>query len=68
MQLADRRMMASVGLTIFGSGASSQRTSRGPRKTVPSMTVFLSLGYFAIAGGRASRTIPSAVLAVGQPE
>src|SRR5271167_3680514 len=37
MQEADRRMMASVGLRIFGSGTSSQRTSRGPCKIVPSI-------------------------------
>ena len=30
MQLADRRMIASVGSTIEGSGTSSQRTSPGP--------------------------------------
>jgi hypothetical protein len=30
MQLAARRMIASVGCSIFGSGTSTQRTSRGP--------------------------------------
>ena len=30
MQDAESRMTASVGLRIFGSGTSSQRTSRGP--------------------------------------
>ena len=29
-QVADSRMMASVGWRIFGSGTSSQRTSPGP--------------------------------------
>jgi hypothetical protein len=31
--------MASVGLRIFGSGTSSQRTSRVPYKIVPSISV-----------------------------
>jgi hypothetical protein len=30
MQVADNRMIASVGFRIFGSGTSSKRTSRGP--------------------------------------
>jgi hypothetical protein len=37
MQLADSRMMASVGRRIFGSGTSSQRTSFGPYRSVPIM-------------------------------
>src|SRR5271166_3420012 len=37
MQDADKRMMASVGLRIFGSGTSSQRTSRAPCNIVPSI-------------------------------
>ena len=37
MQVADSRMMASVGRSIFGSGTSSQRTSRAPYRIVPNM-------------------------------
>jgi hypothetical protein len=37
MQLADNRMMASVGCRIFGSGTSSQRTSPGPWRMVPNI-------------------------------
>src|SRR5438105_12275609 len=33
--VAEVLMMASVGLTIFGSSRSSNRTSRGPYKTAP---------------------------------
>src|SRR5215831_14077681 len=41
--VAEVLMMASVGLMIFGSSRSSNRTSRGPYKTVP--RIFFSL-YF----------------------
>jgi glucose/arabinose dehydrogenase len=38
MQLAESRMIASVGATMVGSGRSSKRTSPGPYRTVPFMT------------------------------
>src|SRR5262249_23827932 len=34
-QVAEIRIMASVGLVIFGNSRSSKRTSRGPYRTVP---------------------------------
>src|SRR4051812_43200454 len=37
MHVADNRMMASVGSTIFGSSRSSTRTSPGPCITTPRM-------------------------------
>ena len=37
MHDAERRITASVGLRIWGSGTSSQRTSRGPYRTAPNI-------------------------------
>src|SRR5688572_22608413 len=44
MQVADRRMMASVGSMIVGSGRSSIRTSPGACRTAPRMGVLLRSG------------------------
>ena len=52
MQEADSRMTASVGLRIFGSGTSSQRTSRDPWRTVPNI--------FALPEVQADRIAPPA--------
>src|SRR5581483_412682 len=41
MQVAESLMMASVGLTIFGSSTRSKRTSPGPCMTVAYMTFLL---------------------------
>jgi hypothetical protein len=35
MQVADNRMIASVGFSMVGSGRSSTRTSPGPYMTTP---------------------------------
>src|SRR5690348_13911504 len=42
-QVADRRMMTSVGSTIVGSSRSTYRTSCGPYSTAPFMCVSPSL-------------------------
>ena len=41
IQVADRRMIASVGARIFGSSRSSTRTSPGACRTAPRMTFLL---------------------------
>src|SRR5215472_14623610 len=54
MHVAKRRMMASVGFTIFGTSRSSKRTSRGPYRTAPCiidlLTSFASFTNFRCQG------------------
>src|ERR1051325_10546810 len=47
MQVADRRMIASVGSRIVGSSRSSRRTSPGPGRTAPRIVIVLSVALAA---------------------
>src|SRR5581483_5859368 len=47
MQVADRRMIASVGSRIVGSSRSSTRTSPGPWRTAPRIVIVLSVALAA---------------------
>src|SRR5256885_16261682 len=47
MQVAESRMMASLGSTIFGSSRSSTRMSPGPCRTAPRISDVLSVALAA---------------------